>query len=234
MNALTPIPSPPSGQPTTPTTPALSPQLERLLNSEQSDEFAAGQIAGREELRGELIANLPVLKSAALAPAGVAGVMQTVGKRFAIYRQPERSEEEWAAFWSDYVDAVGHLSVAALEAGMQAWVNDPSSEFLPKPGKLRELAETTPNRAAKHYTRAQKVAQICRQPIGPNGYERPEPTEEERAKVRSMLASFQAQMAERTTAAKPRVELPSTAGAPDESGITPAMRQLLKRQRGEG
>jgi hypothetical protein len=43
----------------------------------------------------------------------------------------------------------GGRSPAAIEAGMAEYVRQVDSEFFPKPGKLRELAQKVPNRMAR-------------------------------------------------------------------------------------
>lgn len=217
-------------------TPVLSPDLKSLLVDE-TDSWSVRRIHEDPELRAEAIANLPVLRAAARQKAGRAGVMEVIGKRFALYPQPNRSEGEWAAWWSDYVEVLGDIPWHSLEAGMAAYVADPKSEFMPKPGKLRELALTTPARVAVAYERANKVAELNRpRPVYA------EPTEEERkasqaradaehAEIRKMaddlLKTFKVK-----TLGEPaqRSSLPSTAGKPDEGGLTPAMRALLAKR----
>ena len=69
----------------------------------------------------------------------------------------------------------------------------------------------------------------------PSARGRPEPTDAEKAEVRRMWREAEAKLASTTkdnrTAA--RVEMPSTAGKPDEGGLTPEMRALIaKREAG--
>jgi hypothetical protein len=213
--------------------PVLSADLKRLLDSEQNDNFVASMIAGRAELRTEACNMVPVLKAAALQKAGDEGVREVVGRRFALYPQPARSDEEWAAWWADYLDTLGGVPWAALEAAMAAYVADPASEFMPKPGKLLDLAKSTPNTAVKRYDRARKVAVISGQqlPALVHQEERAEPTEAEKASVKRMLGEFQQKVSERASMAEAlKPAMPSTAGKPDERGITQAMRDLIARR----
>ena len=100
------------------------------------------------------MADLPALRSAATKPAGAAGVKAVIGRRMAIYPQTEMTEGEWTAWWADYIDALQDIPNAALEAGMTAWVRRPESQFMPKPGQLRDLALNTPNEADRAYNEA--------------------------------------------------------------------------------
>ena len=146
-------------QPFPPTTTELSPQLRRLLldvaPNEASD--AVALIARTHALRTELVCRMPDLERAATAKAGEDGVMRVVGRRFATLGKPNLGDGEWDGWWSDYCDVLADLPESALESGMAAYVRDPASEFLPKPGRLRQLALETPNRAAKALSRACQV-----------------------------------------------------------------------------
>lgn len=215
-------------------TPVLSPHLAALLEAEPSAApNAIADIASYMALREEAKAVLPVLKAAALQKAGRRGVSEVIGRRFALFPQPDRSDGEWAAWWEDYYETLGDVPWAALEAAMAAYVADPSSEFMPKPGKLLELARTTPNKAVRAYDRASKAVAYHQQAAAlPPPSERRLPTDEERAQVMNMLGHYKRTMAQRDLDAPKPPPLPSIAGKADERGITPAMRDLLARQRG--
>ncbi|PIB91279.1 hypothetical protein CSW62_06635 [Caulobacter sp. FWC2] len=192
---------------------------------------------------------LPALKARATDPAGYHGVKRVIGRRFALFPQPERSDGEWAEFWADYTDVLGDLTEGAVEAAMAAWVRRPDAEFLPKPGKLLELARTTPNRAVRSYERA-KAAMDYKPPRRPHPADsdpnyidpsirpllqtstgRVEPTAEDKARVRAQLAHYLAKDDERRTRSKSvQAPRPDVSGRVDESGITPQLRSLLERQ----
>jgi len=185
-------------------------------------------------LRDEAKAVLPVLKAAAMQMAGEEGVTDVLGRRFALYPQPERTDAEWAAWWSDYFETLGGVPWSALEAAMAAYVRDPSSEFMPKPGRLLELARNTPNKAVRAYDRASKAVAYAQQAAAlPAPSERREPTAEERAAVMNMLGRYKSTMAQRDLDAPKTPSMPSIAGKADERGVTPAMRELLARQRAQ-
>lgn len=184
-------------------------------------------------LREEAKAALPVLKAAAMQVAGEEGVKEVIGRRFALFQPPARSDAEWAMWWTDYIETLANVPWAALEAAMAAYVADPSSEFMPKPGKLLELARTTPNKAVRAFDRASKAVAYHQQVAAlPPPSERRLPTDEERAQVINMLGHYKRTMAQRDLDAPKPPPLPSIAGKADERGITPTMRDLLARQRG--
>lgn len=143
-----------------------------------------------------------------------------VSRRFGTLGKPNLSEAEWKNWWADYYDACADLPLAALEAGMRAWVNNPEAEFIPKPGKLRELAERAPSQTLRRYQRAKRAIQMADEPP-PEPKERADPGE-----VRALLADFQGKSL--THAAKP--QLPSISGKPDSGGLTPEMRELIARR----
>lgn len=233
---------------------SLSPQLHDLLNATPSSADAIEAIARSPVLVSEAARALPALREAATTPAEYEGVKRVIGRRFALFPQPERSDGEWKEFWADYVDVLGHLPEGAVEAAMAAWVRLPDAEFLPKPGKLLDLARTTPNRAVRAYERARaamdyrppkpahpadndpnhidpKVRGIIRTAVQPS----PEKTQAQKDQVLRMCQRFLAQDDERRAAATARAKgsspIPDTAGAPDDRGLTPQMRDLLAKQR---
>lgn len=223
----------PSNLPAKPITPVLSPELKRLLDGEQSDEDTAEAFAGSVALRDEAKAMLPVLKAAATQKAGDAGVRDVIGRRFALYPQPQRSDGEWAAWWADYYDTLSDVPWQALEAAMAIWVADPKSEFLPKPGKLREMAMTTPFRAAKYYGRARKA--VDGGAGGPLANSTRAPSPQQAEAVRRMAREAAERMAASGMRARGglKVTPPNTAGKPDETGLTPAMKAVIERQRAQ-
>ena len=220
MNDLTPTQS---LQPATPTTPALGRDLSELLDTTGSHDEAASRIANTPALLAEAREALPALKAVAETKAGQDGVRRVLSKRFTMYPQPSRTDEEWQDWFADYYHVLADVSLASLEAGMRAWVADPDSEFMPKPGKLRELAFSTPSRSLQRYYRAKSAVALADTPQPRLG-----PPPEDAAKVREMLADFQVKTIPSETK---RPTMPSTAGKPDEGGLTDRMRELLARQR---
>lgn len=153
-----------------------------------------------------------------------------IGRRFALYPQSDRDDGEWAAWWADYFDALADVPLSCLEAAMRAWVARPASQFMPKPGELRDLAFRTPSKTLQRYQRAKRALQIA------DGAPPPqlacEPIEgvaiDTPSAVRQMLAEYTAKVGSRGPAERPR--MPSTAGKPDAGGLTPQMRELLQRR----
>jgi hypothetical protein len=238
MNALTSIDASP---PVKRITPVLSPDLNSRLYGEGPVEEIANCLSLREEAR----AVLPVLLARVRQPAGTSGVRQVIGERFALFPQPDRSDGEWSAWWSDYFDALGDVPWGVLEEAMRRYVRSPGAEFMPKPGKLLEFCSevvTADHRAAQRAKLALSLwdEHERRQPMPPRPVEAPEvktmaQMEAERKAVHRMaqqtLAELRAASALRKE--RPNVDLPSIAGKPDETGITPELRRLVERQRAE-
>lgn len=180
----------------------------------------------REEARDAL----PALKAVAEWKAGPEGVKAVVGKRFMLYPQPQRSEGEWNAWWEDYQDALADVPLACLEAAMRAWIARPGSEFMPKPGQLRDLAYTTVSKSLRRYQRAKRALDLIDRPAIPAPTIPEGVAIDNAAEIKRLLADFNA----KTVAAETqKPKLPSISGKPDAGGITPEMRQVLAQQRGQ-
>jgi hypothetical protein len=201
----------------------LSPELTELLDATGSPDDAAKAIARDEELLAEAKAALPALRVVAEAKAGRDGVKAVVGKRLVLYPQPARTEGEWDAWWSDYFDALSDITLASLEAGMRAYVADPSSEFMPKPGRLRELAFTAPCRSLGRVYRIKRAIEFAEEKPAITG-PRIDPND-----VRAMVEDF----SQRICAEREKPRLPSIAGRTDDGGLTAEMRSLLAQRQGQ-
>jgi hypothetical protein len=126
---------------------ALSPRLRSLLYAGLRDEDSAVEEIARTPLLLDQAQGVTEhLHGQARAPAGEEGVRRVLFAYFEVYPQPTRSNEAWSLWWAPYVETLQGLPLAALEAGMKTWAASPDAEFLPKPGKLRELAMTVRNR----------------------------------------------------------------------------------------
>lgn len=187
-------------------------------------------------LLAEAAAALPRLRQYATTAAGEEGVREVIGRRFALYPQPKRTDAEWAMWWTDYFDVLSGIPRCALEAGMAAWIAEPTSEFLPKPGRLRELALNGHDPVFQAIDRA-RAAGAWRPPfqgplmpaLPPTPRGIPEPPQADKDRVMALARSFRADV----EANRPKpVEGPPTHGATDEKGVTPELRALLARQRG--
>lgn len=190
-----------------------------LLDSTGSPEAAVTAIAADPALVAELRAALPALRAVASAPAGTEGVKAVIGRRTALYPPTYRDEAEAAAWWLDYYDVLADLSLASLEAGMRAYVAQPDSEFMPKPGRLRELAFSAPCRSLTRVHRATLAIRRAETPA-----EDPKPRADP-AEVKALMEEFTA----KTSAGAKIPALPSIAGKVDEGGITSEMRALIAR-----
>lgn len=211
----------------------MSEALISLLDSTESPDAAVAAIASDPVLVEEVRQALPALKAVATAKAGEAGVKAVVGRRVALYPPAYRGEAEAAAWWLDYYDTLSDLSLASLEAGMRAYVALPDSEFMPKPGKLRELAFSAPCRSLTRLHRATLAIRRaeCEPAAPPTETELAEAAalaEENRLAILKMAGEFKAKSMPDAASRKP--ELPSIAGAVDARGITAEMRDLMARR----
>ena len=164
---------------------------------------------------------MQLAKDAATHRAGPDGVMEVIGRRFAMYPQPERTDGEWDAWWADYIETLQDRPYASLEAAMREWVASPDAEFLPRPGKLLAMSRTVETDEARLHTKLRKVLEVAPRLTGPMV---PKQT------VREMLSEFQASCAKRREA-KPTYEPPpATHGKADERGLTPEMRAVMDRR----
>jgi hypothetical protein len=206
MNALAQTQS---SSPDTPTTPQPPKALvEWLKRPDSAEEMAKSLIrSGRISV---LEHALPALRHAASIEAGEAGVMSVLTAAFVHFPQPQRTPEEWAIFWQGYVNTCGHLSQPALLAGMQTWLADPSSQFLPKPGELRHLATQTPTEAHQLVAKARDVldavrAEQTRERIQADMAARGTDAKRQSAAIREMLAQTGAEL--ETSASRQRAAM---------------------------
>jgi hypothetical protein len=230
MNALT---TTQSSTPAKPTSPELSPELKALLDEPGSPDAAVVGIASLPALVEEAKRVLPALRAVAEAKAGREGVKAVIGRRLATYPQPQRTEGEWDAWWADYFDVLEDVTLASLEAGMRAYVALPDSEFMPKPGQLRELAFTAPCRSLTRLHRATlaiRRAEECRERTPEEIAEAAALAEANRAEIARLAAEFKSKSIPESPK---RPVLPSISGQVDERGITQAMRDLMARRQAE-
>lgn len=201
-----------------------------MLDRESDPDGAAKMIADTWAMREKARALLPTLLDQAQRKAGEEGVKRVIARRFATYPQPERSEEEWAAWWADYVDTLADLPLACLEAAMRAFLGSTGAEFMPKPWKLRELAEITPSRALQRYQRARRALQIADGQTPAIEPPKPDPSQAEA--VRALLADFKAKSiaGAKVSPLSARRANPPPPPPTDEFGITPQLRELMARQ----
>jgi hypothetical protein len=135
-----------------------TPLSEQLLN-EPSSERAIAEIALTPALRDEARAILPALQAKATRRAGMEGVRNVIGRRIGLYPMPDMGEGAMKEWWGAYFDVLSDVPLASLEAAMRAWVAKPDSQFMPKPGQLRQLALSTPSAAIQAYERAKAAVE---------------------------------------------------------------------------
>lgn len=135
-------------------------------------------------LHAEIKAAYPALQAHAGA-AGNQAVFRIIGEQFSVFPQPDRSEEEWGAFWRAYYEDLSDLPLEALEAGVREARRQPGSEFLAKPGPLRALALKHAEPIYKAAHRAKRIAESL-----PRHEPTPEDLETRRAAAAEVLRSL--------------------------------------------
>jgi hypothetical protein len=156
MNELTPRPQ--SDQLAKTTSNEVSAPLWRLLVHEPVVEIAVDEVCRNPVLHDEVRRAYPVLASHA-AGCGPMAVSQILGKLFAVYPQPERSDPEWLAFWQAYQEDLGDLPAEAVEDAVKDYRRSAGAEFFPKPGPLRALALKRAEPICKAAYRAKRCAE---------------------------------------------------------------------------
>ena len=223
-------PAVPNSTPSKPLWTELSEPVRRLLNSPTRD--AVEQIATDPQALAEVRQALPRLRAWATQAASRDAIMAVLGRRFALFPQPDRSDSEWAAWWADYLEALAGQSEPAIEAAMAAYVKLHDSEFFPKPGRILELARATPNTAGRALTNANLAIEYDSNPgnrtSAPGMYTKTDPEAEKRArddikrKTAECLANLGAQTKQKTVAVR------ANHGKTDGTGITPALRAIME------
>lgn len=145
------------------------------------------------------------IRREAMRPASVDQIKSIIGSRFALFPQPERSDGEWDAWWADYIASLDDIPPASIEAGMAAWVRSIDAEFMPKPGKLRELAKATP--ATSKWTRALDRIRQATPKAEPAALPPPVPCERpSREEMAAQMEEFLAIMKDKDPFAKARAK----------------------------
>lgn len=157
-------------------------------------------IADDPEMLAEATRLLPALAERVHQGATRSEIKNVIFARFQLYPQPRREDWQWDLWWADYFTALDGLTGEAIDAGLTKWVALPDSEFLPKPGKLKALAESTPTKTGRaiHIVRTAitRAAELAPRkggasPAAPRLKHIPKPRED-REFVRDTLESFRA------------------------------------------
>lgn len=220
MTDLVPI----TGKPNSLRDLAISTQLWELLSGRWDAQAGVEAIVADPIIHGEATRMAPALRARA-EPAGDDAVRRALQPLVLVYGVGEAARVP--AFWQPY-RILANLPPTALAAGIEDYTASPDSQFFPKPGPLKALCDRHAEPILRAASRASRAAHL--EPPK----QRPEPTAEEKAAVSKMLAEAVAAMTDKAALQRPNpVDLPSTAGKPDAGGLTPEMRELLGRQRGE-
>ena len=156
MNALTPA------RPTEPTLSArISPGLmRRLQNADMTWSEASADLATDPQAVAELRQAWGGIE-AAMEPCGGSAVVEALAPLLALYGVPRKTDAEAKAFWGFYIETLAEVPREALRDAVREYVADGRSEWFPKPGPLRAIADrkTIPLRMA--YSRARKALEIA-------------------------------------------------------------------------
>lgn len=213
------LPSDPTGRPPTLSDLAISTPLWKLLSSQVAASAEIEEILSVPALHEEAKRLAPALNLRA-SPAGETRVRHALQPLVLVYGIGEAARSP--AFWVSY-RILANLPVEALAKGVEDYLAAPDSHYFPKPGPLKALCD---KHAEPIYRAAHRATQAAKsEPALPRYL----PSEEEKAAVARMLADFKARAAERTEVATKPVR-PSTAGKPDEGGLTAEMRALIARR----
>lgn len=229
MNALTR-----SSNNATPTLPALSPALRSLLVSAGGDFEPVQAILADKALFLETQQAWPAFHAEMRRASGSEGVRRVIGARFALYPQPARNNEEFGAWWSDYIDALEDVPEHALEAAMKAWIRG-GGEFMPKPGQLLELARNEVSPVGRAYERMRKALEATHSK--PPAHITAEPTPAQITHRRQSREQVKAMIADTLKSLKPPPRpKPVFKGLPadvTETGVSQALKDLVARRRGD-
>lgn len=146
MNIQTGRLLPPNSSGAMKTCDALSQGLRLLLTHETTTADAVAGIVANPALHAECKAALPALldaKDRALTKTGPDDVKRVLVPALTIYPQPDRTEREWAQWWSVYIETLSDIPARAVSEAMRLWLRSPAG-FMPKPGELRDWALKVP------------------------------------------------------------------------------------------
>lgn len=200
---------------------AISTQLWELLSGRWEAAEGVEAIVADEQLHAEAKAMAPALRARA-TPAGDDAVRKALQPLVLVYGVGEAARVP--AFWQPY-RILAMIPPTALAEGIEDYVASPDSQFFPKPGPLKALCDRRAEPILRAASRASRAAFLAPPKL------RAPPTEEEKAAVAKMLAETVQSLSDHAALKRPKpVDLPSTAGKPDEGGLTPQMRALMARR----
>lgn len=177
------------------------------------------EISADQNLRVQAMAAAPALAQLA-QPCGDRAVQLALQPLVLVFGVGEAARVP--AFWKPY-RILAELPAEALAKAVDEYCGQPDAEFFPKPGPLKALGDKHAETIRKAASRAKRAAAL--------------PPPKPRAEVSHTevlrLARATADSLAKASPSRARADLPNTAGKPDETGLTPAMRDVISRQRAQ-
>lgn len=214
----------------------LTEALENALSF--IDEEAVRLISTDPTLLAEAGSLLPTLAQRVHQGATRPEIKDILFARFVVYPQPQRHDWQWDLWWADYYAILEGLTGEAIDAGLTKWVGLPDSEFFPKPGQLKALAEKTPTRTGrtigivqKAMTAAAEAARpVARSSVAPPHLKHVPKPPEDRQAVRGMIDEFRADQNFRAMYRERPEVRPMHGPLAEGHSVTGEMLSLLSRQ----
>ncbi len=131
--------------------------LWRRLTESDATREAISHIGRSAALKAEVIQVAPRLAAwaAPIDPIVLTRRLTEIGLLFYL---EDRSDEEWATFWTFYRDALRTLPEAAFEHAIVVW-NQEGKGFMPKPAEIYERAKAMALQLGTAAMRARKAAE---------------------------------------------------------------------------
>lgn len=114
--------------------------LKGLLEPNQSFFYAVDEIRKASHLHPEARTVLAGLAQANV-PATSVEIVGELAPLIALYGVPDKSEDEWAAFWRIYVEDLGRYPVWAIASATRAYRRQKDANWFPRPGPLKALCD---------------------------------------------------------------------------------------------
>jgi hypothetical protein len=117
-----------------------SQELRGLLDVNQGFLYAVDQIARAQHLHDEAKRALEKLEGIN-RPASSGEIVSELAPLIALYGVQDKGEDEWAAFWSIYIEDLARYPRWVVAEASRSYRRQKDSNWFPRPGPLRALCE---------------------------------------------------------------------------------------------